>query len=63
MSHSTAVARTWLDCAGMLTRNEPIVMADQIVSEHRRSFGPPRLVLVPLKTAQQAMTRGLSRHR
>ncbi|WP_227928939.1 hypothetical protein [Arthrobacter zhangbolii] len=47
----------------MLTRNEPIVMADQIVSEHRRSFGPPRLVLVPLKTAQQAMTRGLSRHR
>lgn len=44
----TALARTWLDCAGMLSRDELIVMGDQIVSEHRRSFGPPRVALVPL---------------
>lgn len=48
----TAIARTWLDCAGMLTRNELIVMADQIVSEHRRSFGPPRTALLPLGLLQ-----------
>ncbi|WP_461170418.1 hypothetical protein [Arthrobacter sp. Z1-15] len=45
----TGIARTWLDLAGMLSQEELIVMGDQIVSAHRRSFGPPRMALVPLE--------------
>ena len=43
----TSVARTWLDLAGTLSLDELVVMADQIVSEHHRSFGPPRRPMVP----------------
>ncbi|WP_237686994.1 endonuclease domain-containing protein [Arthrobacter sunyaminii] len=45
----TGIARTWLDVAGLLSLEELIVMGDQIVSEHHRNFGPPRLPLVPLQ--------------
>ena len=45
----TGITRTWLDLAGMLSLEELIVMGDQIVSEHHRNFGPPRLPLVPLQ--------------
>ena len=44
----TGIARTWLDLAAMLSLEELIVTGDQIVSEHRRNFGPPRQALVPL---------------
>lgn len=48
----TGIARTWLDLAGMLSTEELIVTGDQIVSEHRRTFGPPRRALVPLEELQ-----------
>ena len=44
----TSVARTWLDLAGLLTLDELVVVGDHIVSEYRRSFGPPRLAIVSL---------------
>ena len=44
----TSVARTWLDLAGMLSVDELVVAGDHIVSEYRRSFGPPRQPIVPL---------------
>ncbi|MCQ1947886.1 hypothetical protein [Arthrobacter sp. zg-Y1116] len=44
----TSIARTWLDLAGMLSPEELVVMGDQIVSEHHRNFGTPRVALVPL---------------
>lgn len=44
----TGIARTWLDLAGLLSAEELIVMGDQIVSAHHRSFGPARHALVPL---------------
>ncbi|UWX98015.1 hypothetical protein N2K95_04910 [Arthrobacter zhaoxinii] len=50
---ATTIARTWLDLAAMLTLEELIVLGDQIVSEHQRSFGPRRLALVPLAELQR----------
>jgi hypothetical protein len=44
----TSVARTWRDLAGLLTLDELVVAGDHIVSEYRRSFGPPRLAIVSL---------------
>ncbi|MCQ1951114.1 hypothetical protein NNX28_14415 [Arthrobacter sp. zg-Y859] len=44
----TSIARTWLDLAGMLSPEELVVMGDQIVSEHQRNFGTPRVALVQL---------------
>ncbi len=44
----TSVERTWLDLAAMLTVDELVVAGDHIVSESRRSFGPPRRAIVSL---------------
>ena len=44
----TSIARTWLDLAGMLTLEELIIVGDQVVSEHHRSFGPRRDARVSL---------------
>ena len=44
----TSVARTWMDLAGLLSVDELVVAGDHIVSEYRRSFGPPRTAIVPL---------------
>ncbi|MCC9205471.1 endonuclease domain-containing protein [Arthrobacter sp. zg-Y769] len=54
----TTVARTWLDLAGMLSVEELVIMGDQIVSEHQRTFGTPRRPLVPLEEL-----RDLVKHR
>lgn len=43
----TSVARTWLDLATVLPLEDLIVAGDQIVSEHVRSFGPPKIAMVP----------------
>ena len=48
----TSVARTWLDLAGLLSVEELVVAADQFVSEHHRSFGPPRPPVVALAHLQ-----------
>ncbi|MCC3292085.1 endonuclease domain-containing protein [Arthrobacter sp. zg-Y1110] len=42
----TAVHRTWLDLATVLTVDELVVAGDHIISETRRSFGIPRTALV-----------------
>ncbi|MDM7990461.1 hypothetical protein [Arthrobacter sp. zg-Y877] len=52
----TGIARTWMDLAGALSSDELIVMGDQIISEHHRSFGPPRLALVPLEELREFIT-------
>lgn len=44
----TSVQRTWLDLASMLSVDELVVAGDHIVSEYRRSYGPPKYALVPL---------------
>ena len=38
----TAVHRTWLDLAGLLTVEELVVIGDQLISEPHRPFGPSR---------------------
>lgn len=43
----TSVSRTWLDLATLLLLEDLIVAGDQIVSEHIRSFGPPKTAMVP----------------
>jgi hypothetical protein len=43
----TSIARTWLDLATILPPEDLVAAGDQIVSEHHRSFGPPRLAMVP----------------
>ena len=48
----TSVARTWLDLAGLLSLEELVVAGDQIVSEHHRSFGPPRRPVLALAHLQ-----------
>lgn len=53
----TSVARTWLDLAGTLSLDELVVMADQIVSEHQRSFGAPRRPMVPLDEMRNLVER------
>ncbi len=42
----TSVERTWLDLASMLSVDELVVAGDHLVSEHHRSFGPPRFAVV-----------------
>ena len=44
----TSVPRTWLDLATVLSVDELVIAGDHIVSEYRRSFGPPRFAMVPL---------------
>ena len=44
----TSVARTWVDLGSMLPLDELVVAGDAIVSEHARSFGPPKVAVVPL---------------
>jgi hypothetical protein len=44
----TSVARTWVDLGSVLPLNDLVVAGDAIVSEHARSFGPPKVALVPL---------------
>ena len=44
----TSVARTWVDLGSMLPLDDLVVAGDAIVSEHARSFGPPRVAMVPL---------------
>ncbi len=41
----TAPERTWLDLAPKLTEDELIALGDELVCEHRRSFGPVRQAL------------------
>ena len=44
----TSVARTWVDLGSMLPLDDLVVAGDAIVSEHARSFGRPRVAMVPL---------------
>ncbi len=58
----TALQRTLLDLAALLTVEELVVVADQLVREHHRSFGPPVYPLVPLDVLT-AYIAGHRRHR
>lgn len=56
----TSLARTLLDIAGALSVEELVVVADQLVCEHNRSFGPrvyPRIELAALKSYVQQRSR------
>jgi hypothetical protein len=44
----TSMARTWLDLASILGVEDLVVIADYLVSEHTRNFGPSRQAKVPL---------------
>ncbi|WP_436066285.1 endonuclease domain-containing protein [Arthrobacter sp. LjRoot14] len=44
----TSVARTWVDLGSLLPMDDLVVAGDAIVSEHARSFGPPKVAMVPL---------------
>ncbi|TLM84566.1 hypothetical protein FDW83_06325 [Pseudarthrobacter sp. NamE2] len=44
----TSVARTWVDLGSVLPMDDLIVAGDAIVSEHARTFGKPKLPVVPL---------------
>ncbi|MDQ0277853.1 hypothetical protein QO003_002156 [Arthrobacter silviterrae] len=44
----TTVQRTFLDLAQLLSLDELVAVGDQIVCEHRRSFGPPKVAMVEL---------------
>lgn len=44
----TSVARTWVDLGSVLPVDDLVVAGDAIVSEHARSFGPPKRAMVPL---------------
>jgi len=44
----TSVARTWVDLGSILPIDDLVVAGDAIVSEHHRSFGPPKRAMVPL---------------
>jgi very-short-patch-repair endonuclease len=44
----TTPARTWVDLGSVLPLQDLIVAGDAIVSEHSRTFGPPRVAMVPL---------------
>lgn len=58
----TAMQRTLLDLAPLLTVEELVAVADQLVCEHHRSFGPPVYPLVPLDVLT-AYIAGHPRHR
>ncbi len=64
----TSVQRTLEDLAPLLGIDELVDMADQIVCEHHRSFGPPKEAMVPLPRLQtyvalHAGSRGMRRLR
>lgn len=64
----TSVQRTLVDLAPLLGIDELVDMADQIVCEHHRSFGPPQEAMVPLPqlrayVALHAGARGMRRLR
>ncbi|WP_336710909.1 hypothetical protein [Arthrobacter sp. USHLN218] len=44
----TSRARTWLDLASIFGVEDLVVIADDLVSEHNRNFGPAREAKVPL---------------
>ncbi|RAX44620.1 hypothetical protein DQ354_14740 [Arthrobacter sp. AQ5-06] len=44
----TSPARTWVDLGSVLPLEDLIVAGDAIVSEHARTFGTPRVAMVPL---------------
>ncbi|MBT2596306.1 hypothetical protein J7I92_13820 [Arthrobacter sp. ISL-72] len=44
----TSVARTWVDLGSVLPIDDLVVAGDAIVSEHNRTFGPPKRAMVPL---------------
>lgn len=44
----TSVQRTFLDLAPLLALDELVVIGDQIVCEHKRSYGPSRAAMVEL---------------
>ncbi|WP_139244291.1 hypothetical protein [Arthrobacter alpinus] len=58
----TTMRRTLLDLAPLLTIDELVDVADQLVCEHHRSFGPPVYPLVPLD-ALNAYIAGHPGHR
>ncbi|MDF9277190.1 hypothetical protein P4U43_05210 [Arthrobacter sp. EH-1B-1] len=49
----TSLARTWLDLATVLPLEDLVVAGDQIISEHTRSFGPPRIPMVPKRDLER----------
>ncbi|HKU29302.1 MAG TPA: hypothetical protein VJQ60_02340 [Arthrobacter sp.] len=58
----TSPARTWVDLATMLPMNDLIVAGDAIVSEHERTFGPPRIPLVSLAELQEFVEKANGVH-
>ncbi|WP_287931807.1 hypothetical protein [Arthrobacter sp.] len=44
----TSVQRTFLDLAPLLSLDELVVIGDQLVCEHARSYGPPKIAIVGL---------------
>lgn len=64
----TSVQRTLIDIAPLLSLDELVVIGDQIVCEHDRNFGPPKVAMVKLAVlnayiAQHAGSRGMPRLR
>jgi len=45
----TSVQRTLIDIAPLLSLDELVVVGDQIVCEHDRSYGPPKIAMVKLE--------------
>lgn len=50
---ATSPARTWFDLAGMLALPALVAAGDWLVSEHGRSYGSPRVAVVPLADLQE----------
>ncbi|BCW64423.1 hypothetical protein StoSoilB22_33960 [Arthrobacter sp. StoSoilB22] len=58
----TSVARTWVDLASMLPMEDLVVVGDAIVSEHERSFGPPRVPMVSMPKLQHFVEKANGIH-
>ncbi|MFH5878684.1 endonuclease domain-containing protein [Arthrobacter sp. NA-172] len=58
----TSVARTWVDLATMLPMDDLIVAGDAIVSEHARTFGPPRIAMVTLAELHEFVAKANGVH-
>ncbi|MFC8041169.1 hypothetical protein ACFUOZ_17590 [Paenarthrobacter sp. NPDC057355] len=58
----TSIARTWVDLATMLPLEDLVIAGDAIVSEHERSFGPPRVAMVPLPELRQFVEKANGVH-
>lgn len=52
----TSMARTWLDLASIFDVDDLVVVADYLVSEHNRNFGPARKAKVPLDELRAYIT-------